>query len=38
MQNRVGALIEHPGVYPNMNGKENIKLKGGRVSLRLTKV
>ncbi len=26
-QNRVGALIENPGVYPNMNAKENIKLK-----------
>ena len=26
-QNRVGVLIENPGVYPNMNAKENIKLK-----------
>ena len=25
--NRVGVLIENPGVYPNMNAKENIKLK-----------
>lgn len=26
-QNCVGVLIENPGVYPNMNAKENIKLK-----------
>lgn len=26
-QNRVGVLIENPEVYPNMNAKENIKLK-----------
>ena len=26
-QNRVGILIENPGVYPNMSAKDNIKLK-----------
>lgn len=27
VQNRVGVLIESPGIYPNMNANENIKLK-----------
>ena len=26
-QNRVGILIESPGVYPNMSARENVKLK-----------
>lgn len=26
-QNRVGILIESPGVYPNMSAKDNVKLK-----------
>ena len=26
-QNRVGILIENPGVYPNMGAKDNVKLK-----------
>lgn len=26
-QNRVGILIENPGVYPNMSAKDNVKLK-----------
>lgn len=26
-QNRVGILIENPGVYPNMSARENVKLK-----------
>lgn len=26
-QNRVGILIETPGVYPNMSARENVKLK-----------
>ena len=25
-QNRVGILIENPGVYPNMSAKDNVKL------------
>lgn len=27
MQNRIGVLIENPGIYPNMNARENVKLK-----------
>lgn len=27
VQNRVGILIENPGIYPNMSAKENVKLK-----------
>ena len=26
-QNRVGILIENPGIYPNMSAKDNVKLK-----------
>lgn len=26
-QNRVGILIENPGVYPNMSARENVKMK-----------
>lgn len=26
-QNRVGVLIENPGIYPNMSARENVKLK-----------
>ncbi|MCM1261712.1 MAG: ATP-binding cassette domain-containing protein [Butyrivibrio sp.] len=27
VQNRVGILIENPGIYPNMSARENVKLK-----------
>lgn len=27
VQNRVGILIENPGIYPNMSAKDNIRLK-----------
>ena len=27
LQNRVGILIENPGVYPNISAKDNVKLK-----------
>ena len=26
-KNRVGILIENPGIYPNMSAKDNVKLK-----------
>lgn len=27
VQSRIGVLIENPGIYPNMNARENVKLK-----------
>ena len=27
VQSRIGVLIENPGICPNMNGRENVKLK-----------
>lgn len=30
---RVGALIEQPGLYPNLNGRENLRLYAGLLGL-----